>query len=488
MSVITIRQAVAGRDLRKVFLVILVALTAGRLALSGALELHFDETYYWYWAQNPNLSYFDHPPMVAWLIAAGTALFGNGEFGVRVFASLCGAGATWFVFDAASRSFGTRLALFAGGAMQATVLIGIGSLLMTPDMPLLLFSAGMIWALLGLARDGRPARWILAGMMAGCAMLSKYTAVLPISAVGLWLLLTPAMRRWLATPWPWAGVLVAAVVFSPVIVWNFQHDWVSFGKQGGRLFEVERLRPGQVLEYFGGQLGLLTPVLCTFLGWCMFRLCRSAASWRDPSVALLLWSTLVPACFFLVLSPLVRVQANWTGPMVPAIILAATAYLSQRRNDRSLEKPIIWSLATGGGLVIAIWAVALVPFGPCVAGDPTALLTGQRGLAVKTAAYARQWGITQIGSADYDTASMLRFYAPGELHVFDIPTGQRYTGFDDPGPHPSEPALILTAHDDLPERATDVFSQIGKPVEIWRQHRGCDQGRYLIFKLEPRRK
>ncbi len=48
------------------------------------LELHFDEAYYWLYSRNLDWGYFDHPPLVAVLIFAGTKLFG-GYLGVRFF-------------------------------------------------------------------------------------------------------------------------------------------------------------------------------------------------------------------------------------------------------------------------------------------------------------------------------------------------------------------------------------------------------------------
>jgi len=58
----------------------------------GLPDLTPEEAYYWQHAQRPALGYLDHPVMVAGRILAGTTLFGDTEFGVRIFTLLC-----WFV-------------------------------------------------------------------------------------------------------------------------------------------------------------------------------------------------------------------------------------------------------------------------------------------------------------------------------------------------------------------------------------------------------
>ena len=74
---------------------LLILLLGGSLLLNllqaSFTELLYDEAYYWYYAQNPAWGYFDHPPMVAWMIALG-GLFLKGELGVRLLSCLMGTG------------------------------------------------------------------------------------------------------------------------------------------------------------------------------------------------------------------------------------------------------------------------------------------------------------------------------------------------------------------------------------------------------------
>lgn len=81
---------------------------------------------------------------------------------------------------------------------------------------------------------------------AGFGLLSKYTALFFGAQILLWLVLVRDQRRWLVSPWLYAGGIVAAAVFSPVILWNADHQWVSFIKQLGRA-RVEDM----TLKYLG---------------------------------------------------------------------------------------------------------------------------------------------------------------------------------------------------------------------------------------------
>ena len=77
-----------------------------RLIYAGRVELMPEEAYYWNYARHLDIGYLDHPPMVGWLIAAGTAVFGDAEFGVRIGALCCGAVAGLFTYRLTREMFG----------------------------------------------------------------------------------------------------------------------------------------------------------------------------------------------------------------------------------------------------------------------------------------------------------------------------------------------------------------------------------------------
>ncbi len=455
------------------------ALTVLRLVLAAHLELHFDEAYYWYWSRNLQLSYFDHPPAVAWFIRAGTAIFGNTELGVRLFGQLSVMASTCLLFDAARRISSRHSALLAIGATQVTLLLSVGSIVMTPDTPLLLFATITLWALVRftLAPDG--SWWLIAGLAGGATLLSKYSAGLLALAVALWVL-TPRMRHWLSRPWPWLALSVSVACFLPVVVWNAEHGWASFAKQGGRLWRWEVLRPELSFEYLGAQMGVITPGLFVLLLVAIWGIARRAWRWRTQLDTLLALWFLVPAVFFLTVSPMVRIQANWLAPAWPAAFLALAVLIERHGATPRLRISLFWSLLTGAVLVALVWLYASMPFDANFKLDPLAHLNGQRTFAVKVAEFARSKGSSQIIVPDYATASMLRFYAPPDIWVTHIAGRPRYAGFS--AERVALPAVVVTlASSPLPKRIRQRYRISMPPLLIWRTYRGKLYTPYLIY-------
>ncbi len=311
------------------WLAVLVLLTLLRLAVCGLAPLSPDESYYWVWSRALAPGYLDHPPMVALWIRAGTLLCGAGPLGVRLLAPVSAAVGTLLLASAAAdlgdRENRARRALVAAVLLNATLLLGVGSVTMTPDTPLLFFWTAALAAMGRVLATGRGAWWLLAGAALGLALDSKYTVVL--SGIGLagWLLATAAGRRWLRTPWPWLALLLALALFAPVLVWNRAHGWASFARQGGRTGDWHPARAGRYLaELVGGQLGLATPLVFVLL---VLGVVNSVHEGRRglPGPALLAWVTLLPLAVFVQHALGDRVQANWPGLLYPQAAAAAAA-------------------------------------------------------------------------------------------------------------------------------------------------------------------
>ncbi len=381
----------------------LAVLTAVRLAVAAVAPLSADEAYYWVWSRALAPGYLDHPPMVALWIRAGTALAGQGAFGIRLLGPLAAALGSVLLARAAEDLFpGRRLGVPAAVLLNATLLLGAGAVTMTPDTPLLLFWTAALWALARLHATGRAGWWLAVGLLAGAALDSKYTAALLGLGVALWLAGVPEGRRWLRTPWPWAGGALAALCFAPVLWWNAGHGWASFAKQGGRTGDwrpAEAL--GHVAELLGSQLGLGTPgvaVLCAAgIGW-------AARRWRQPAPALLAALTVPGALVFLQHALGDRVQANWPAILFPAGCIAAAA-----------AAPRFWRPAAGLGF--AITAVAYLQAATAVLPlprglDPTLIrLGGWDGLAQDV----RARGGAFVAADNYGLAAILAHDLPGPV-------------------------------------------------------------------------
>ena len=244
-----------------------IALLAMQALAAGRLELTFDEAYYTLWSRSLSFGYLDHPPMVALLIRASTSLFGGSEFGVRAL-SLLVVGAmpalialiAWRLFDSAEK------AALAALMWIAMPLVSIGAVFVAPDAPLVVFWTLGLGALVELWRTGER-RWLIAlGLALGLALQSKFTAVFFAAGVGLALVATPSLRRWLVSPALFAGLAVALAIFAPFVVWNAAHGWATFAKQLGRARPQANSRliiwPNSSLRRSGSSIRSSSPRSC----------------------------------------------------------------------------------------------------------------------------------------------------------------------------------------------------------------------------------
>ena len=150
------------------------------------------------------------------------------------------------------------------------------------------FAVAMLWSLVRLHESGDARWWLAAGLFAGLALLSKFTAVMLVPAVLAFTLVPDWRRRWLFSPYPWLAALIAVVVFSPVLIWNYQHDWASFRFQFVRAVAAHEFSFRTVGEFIGLQFGLvgfvLLPVVLSGVALTAWRGYRDARAGRDPAV------------------------------------------------------------------------------------------------------------------------------------------------------------------------------------------------------------
>ena len=181
-------------------LILLVLLLVLRAVFAAMLPLSADEAYYWLWSKHLAAGYYDHPPAIAWLIAPGTWLLGDGAIGVRLAGVVLSLPVTWLVWDSARLLLkdGTR-ALLAALIFNLTLMVSVEMLAATPDMASVATAAGFFWALARVRETARPHWWLVVGVMAGLGLLAKLSALFLGLGALFWLLADRGQRRWLAT-------------------------------------------------------------------------------------------------------------------------------------------------------------------------------------------------------------------------------------------------------------------------------------------------
>src|SRR5262245_27687003 len=180
------------------------AMTAMRLVYAGVLELRTDEAYYWSWSKESALSFLDHPPGIAWLIRFGTAIFGDTNLGVRFGGIVAMAVTQLLLADIVRRvTHDVRAVIFAVLLPEAALYYGLLMAKVAPDTAVIPFAVAMLWALVRLHESGNPRWWLVAGLFAGLALLSKFTAIMLLPAVVAFVLVPDWRRRWLLGSYPW---------------------------------------------------------------------------------------------------------------------------------------------------------------------------------------------------------------------------------------------------------------------------------------------
>ncbi len=411
-------------------------LIALRLVYLGLPELMEQEAYYWNYAQHLDLSYLDHPPMVALLIWLGTALFGITEFGVRIGAYVCWFFTAYFSYRLAAAVFSRTAAL--GSVLLISILplyFGTG-LIITPDAPLHAAWAALIYFLYCGLVQGRASAWLGVGISLGVGMVSKYTIVLLAPGVLVFMLLDRRARQWFIRWQPYAAVLIAVALFMPVLIWNFQHDWVSF------LFQSEQRVSGQtffsthrLIGYIAMIItpaGVLSALLFFFRGNRIFSTQASGSEHgsdveqrsigrinRNYLFSLLL--VLAPLSVFLLFSLTREVKLNWTSPLwlaaLPFFGLTASGWIPALRSRFLTFLQGFWKLTALVMMLAYSVALHYVTLGlPGVSYPSEPFLLGWKEMAAEVEAILDQVEEKTgnrpvvVGMDPYQISSGLAFY------------------------------------------------------------------------------
>jgi 4-amino-4-deoxy-L-arabinose transferase-like glycosyltransferase len=416
-----------------------VALVLMRLVAAALTPLTFDEAYYWIWSKHLAGGYYDHPPMVAIVIRLGTMIAGDSELGVRLISILLALPMSWALYRATEILFASqRVAATATILLNVTLMAAVGTMIVTPDSPLLVTSSFLLLCLAKVLESGRGVWWLAVGAAAGAALLSKYTALFFGPAILIWLVGVPRLRRWLLSPWLYLGGLVALALFAPVILWNADHHWVSFLKQFGRA-RIEDFRPVFVAELIPTQIAFATPLVWILgtMGLCaLFR--RDAGA---PASRALLGTTFwVIALYFVWHSLHARVEANWFAPVYPAFAIAAAVAAHLVRWDLRWQRVADFSLRWAAPSGIVLFALLIIQ-------ADTGMLTsyrrdstvrsvgvGWRELAGEIEAVRQRVGASCVLVPDYGTTSWLAFYLPKGTCVLQPTQRIRWVNMPEPDP------------------------------------------------------
>jgi 4-amino-4-deoxy-L-arabinose transferase-like glycosyltransferase len=421
---------------------LIAAMTAMRLVYASLVDLRTDEAYYWTWSKENVLSFLDHPPMIAWFIRFGTAIFGDTNLGVRFAGVLAMLVTQLLLADMVRRVTNDARAIGLALLMpEAALYYGLLMAKVSPDVAMIPFAVAMLWALVRLGESGDARWWLAAGLFAGLALLSKFTFVMLLPAIAAFILV-PAWRwRWLRSPWPWLAALIAVVIFLPVLIWNAEHDWASFRFQFVRAVATHEWSLRTVGEFIGVQFGLvgfvMLPVVLSGVALTAWRGYRRA----EPVPILLSTCVIVPFCYFFWKSITLRVGDTWPAFLWPAGFAAAAINIAMLPREGwpawMIQSAMFWArtaVMTGIAFVVLVFLYSVAaPWNFIGRADPIGGEAGYEQVVARAQAELRKTGATWIATTDYRTYAMMRWYFKDQVPVVQINERGRFMGFRDPG-------------------------------------------------------
>lgn len=298
------------------------------LLQSGLTELFNDEAYYWYYSLRPDWGYFDHPPMVAWLIALGT-LLGKSELWIRLGPVVLGTLSIllfWDLIDSPRKKNRLFIWMFFG-LLWSMPIWNAFTFLALPDSPQLFFTLLFLWLYKGFLKD--PGRyWWGLGISLALMMYSKYHGVLiPLLVIGShWRLVTHRLA--------WQAVILGIVLFLPHLWWLDVHEWIPVRFH---LFE----RPNGIYRFNDYTLGYVLNLIALFglvSPWVYWAAARPLS--RSSFAKALQWVFWGIVIFFFISSFNRRVQAQW--PV--AICLPGALLLVERILYVNMRRRLLMSL------------------------------------------------------------------------------------------------------------------------------------------------
>lgn len=310
----------------KTLLIIIVTLTIYRILLvaTSDITLYADEAQYWTWAKNLDWGYYSKPPMIAWIIACTTSLFGDSVLAVKLGAILIYPLTITMIYLLANRLFDTKIAWWSAVTFMTLPAVSMSSVIISTDVVLIFFWASSLYYFHRAIHENRLKWWLLLGIFSGFGLLSKYSFIIfALSAVII--MIQPLYRHLWKEKGVYITIILAFLLFLPNILWNAHHHFVSF-MHTKEISQVERelFHPERLAEFLGSQFAVFGLIL---FGWYIFIIATSKKWWNIPNYRYLFLMSFPFLAFISFQSVISRAMMNWAAPTYVAATILVVAWL-----------------------------------------------------------------------------------------------------------------------------------------------------------------
>ena len=334
---------------------LVVIFTFLRILLSSFLNLGNDESYYLSFAQQLQINYFDHPPMVAiWLrfFTANLALQDH-LFFIRLGSWVACALSSFFIYKTIT-AVSTARAGFAGVflyniSFYASITAG---LFIYPDTPQMVFWTASMYFITQIFRnDKKILPWLFFGVCAGLSIMSKVHAVFLWGGVFLYAVFY--RRSWFNNKGFYISAIATAIIISPILIWNIQNDFITFRFHGERVVVNEKsgFHFMGLLREIVGQIVINNPFT---VGLIIFFFSKKYASNTSSAVKVfkLMGIPLLVVIFFI--SMFRTTLPHWSGPAYISLLPIAAIGLS----EMSFAKFKVFTISACSYTIILILLIA----------------------------------------------------------------------------------------------------------------------------------
>ncbi|HHE05522.1 MAG TPA: glycosyltransferase family 39 protein [Epsilonproteobacteria bacterium] len=254
-------------------------------------DMYLDEAYYWIWSQNLDWGYYSKPPMVAWFIAIATSLFGDSSLVIKSISLAVYPLTATMIYLSAKELFDEKIALYSGMLFFSLPAVSLSSMIISTDVVLLLFWSLTFFYFIRALNTNKMQYWILAGIFGGLGLLSKYNMILFVVSAFVYLIYSPTHRKMLTNKSFYLSLIIAAFVFLPNLIWNYNNEFISFvhlkeiSQIEQKLFHFDKM-----FEFLGAQFGVFGPVS---FGLLLYLFATSYSHRKDEKFVLLFLFTIV---------------------------------------------------------------------------------------------------------------------------------------------------------------------------------------------------
>jgi dolichol-phosphate mannosyltransferase len=424
------------------------------------VPLNGDEALYWQHGRHLDWGFYTHPPMTGFLIRVSTFLLGDTLLGIRLISSLLGTGTLLLLYRLAWESTESRQIAFYAVLIYCLfpLMFGLGVAMVT-DVPLLFFHTAAVYFVRKALIDAWKPGWLLAGLMIGLMMQSKFLGALLIPGLALFVLIHPQYRKCLLQAMPYMGALVSLLVFSPVLLWGYQNGWINLEFQFRIRTRDYELDFSNLWYYLSSIILVYTPVVVIALALILpkhWKPCctESTAEMRQQgSLNLLAWLHFGILGGYLLLSMRYPLGAHWLAFLQPLSAILLAEGLS--RLKAVARRAWYWwaSLGTvsllmvGMPIYLLLLAPKLLPPEQLYLPEDNPVQRavsnyfGWEEVGVHIARLKDELAVSFpnlfLSSSDYSLASVLSFYTPGhpDFALFNYENskhGREYLGWSRP--------------------------------------------------------